>query len=58
MEEKKSNGSLLEANELLFKVMRMADFSQQRKYCSAQEEILFQEIEQYLESIGITDYRL
>lgn len=47
-----------DADRLLFQVIRMMDFSEHRKYCCAQEEQLFQEIEYYLDSIGVTDYRL
>ena len=48
----------VDADELLRRVLIMMDFAGHRKYCCAQEEELFQQIEFYLESKGITEYRL
>lgn len=44
--------------ELLFSIIRMADFTEHRQNCYAQEEALYQEIEEYLKSNEIKDYRL
>lgn len=44
--------------QLLFNVIRILDFTSYRFICSAQEEMLFQQIEKYLLENNITDFRL